>query len=141
MNDDSGEVVGRDFPRPAAYGDIAKSLKREVRLINFGSLAIGCVANRLFRRAQIVGVEISFFVSHAKLGQETEFGSVTILLVVPGHAASEPAVSESGREAVCSLVQEIRHVVGLILIAEIIGGPAGGEELIADSFAVQLHFV
>ncbi len=52
-----------------------------------------------------------------------------------------PAVAQQNVQSVLPLGQELRHVVGLDLEPLGIGGPAGGEDEVADAAAVEKALV
>ena len=52
--------------------------------------------------------------------------------------AGVPAVAELGAEGVVAAADQVGDVVGLVLDALVVVGPARGEQLVADLLAVEL---
>ena len=56
-------------------------------------------------------------------------------------AAFRPAVAQNGADDVFAGVNEVGHVVGLVLNPAVVGGATGGKVLIVRLFAVQIELV
>ncbi len=69
MNDDAGQAVEIEFTRITFNRDITKSLKGEVRLVDFDSATLERVPVGLFRGAQVVDIEIALFIKHLGVPQ------------------------------------------------------------------------
>src|SRR5690606_38507518 len=69
-------------------------------------------------------------------------GAVTVVLpAFPGDVTAVPAVAEQCAEAVVARPQVAGNVIGLVLHAPGIAGPAGAEDIVADALAVDLGLV
>ena len=71
-----------------------------------------------------------------------EVGTIPVdLAAKPADGAAVPAVAEDGAERILALSQKRGDIVGLVLDALLIIGPAGGEDFISDASAIDLAFV
>src|SRR5215467_3273872 len=52
-----------------------------------------------------------------------------------------PSTTEHGADGIWTALQQVRHVVGLVLDSPVIAGPSRSEELIAYAFPVQVQLV
>jgi hypothetical protein len=57
------------------------------------------------------------------------------------HIAAIPAIAKHGTQNVVSLAHQIRHIVGLVLQAVFVAGPARGEYSIAHALPIQPQFI
>src|SRR6185369_1210832 len=67
MDDYSCETLGRHVTRKPANRNITKTLKGEVWLVFLHSTTLKCVLNCLFRRAQVIGIEVSLLVKDFRM--------------------------------------------------------------------------
>lgn len=65
--------------------------------------------------------------------------SVVISLRLPPQDTAVPSVTKYGAYTVASTFDKLRYVVGLVLIAKIVGRPAWRKVLISDPLAVQVQ--
>src|SRR5215470_3769826 len=69
MDHHAREIFRLYFAWPSADGHIPESLKRKMRLKDFRALPFGRVANRLFRRPQILGIEVPVLIQYLSVAQ------------------------------------------------------------------------
>ncbi len=81
-------------------------------------------------------------VGHFDLHQQREPVAVDVAPAGEAHLVpAVPAVADERPHGVGARLQERRDVVGLVLEALVVAGPAGSEELVAHALAVQVQLV
>ena len=93
----------------------------------------------VFVRADDLLLAVS--VGNHELGQQSQPRAIRIPPIIPSHISAEPAVPQQSTQAIHTRFQIRGDVVGLILIAKIVCGPARREVLITDSLSIQLELI
>jgi hypothetical protein len=75
-----------------------------------------------------------------ELGEQLRALAVIVALT-PADVAAIPAVAEEGAGGVGARAEEDRDIVGLVLHALLVLGPAGGEDIVADAVAVEMKLI
>ena len=123
-----GEIPGGEF----GAGVVGLAEHEVAREHGAGVGFPGGIADHGFDRAVGVG--------DLQLREERGDGAVLLEAAV-AEVAGVPAVGEQRADGVVARVQERGHVVGLVADTEVIVGPLGSEDVIADALAVEARLV
>ena len=80
-------------------------------------------------------------IGDVQLEQERQPVTIKVTLSLKAEVAAEPAIPQQRAQGIFSWLQEVGHVIGLILNAFFVAGPARGQQPIPHALAVEVQFI